>query len=194
MKNNIEVEIRAILKKGQKEELIKKLGIPNSEERIIDVYFCRKEIKNFKDIEMNDVGSYSLRLRKAEKSNSEIEIQMNTKIITQKGDHNSWEEHEVEVDSLEESITILESIGFKPYFKLDKIRKSYSIKEHSMIFNIDIIKKFGTTIEVEIITNKENSDNSKVQIKNYLKTLGILEDQIVPKSITNILMHRMSKF
>ena len=63
-----------------------------------------------------------------------------------------------------------------------------------MTTNLDIIKTFGTTIEVEIITNKENSDNSKVQIKNYLRTLGILEDQIVPKSITNILMHKMSKF
>jgi predicted adenylyl cyclase CyaB len=194
MRNNIEVEIRAILQKGQEEELIKKLGDPNSEERIIDVYFCKKEAKSFKDIEMDEVGSYSLRLRKTEKNDSKIKIQMNTKIITHKGDHNSWEEHEIEVNSLEESIAILESIGFKSYFKLDKIRKSYSIKEYNMTFNIEIIKDFGTIIEVEIITNEEKSENSKVQIKNYLKTLGILENQIVPKSITNILMHKMSKF
>ncbi len=194
MKNNIEIEFRAILKNKQEKELIKKLGIPDSEQRIIDVYFCKKEAKSFKDIEMNDVGSYSLRLRKTEKNNSKIEIQMNTKTITHKGDHNSWEEHEVAVDSLEESIKILESIGFKSYFRLDKIRKSYFIKDNDMTFNIEIIKKFGTTVEIEIITNQENANNSKIKIKNYLKELGISEEQIVPKSITNILMHKMSTF
>ena len=151
-------------------------------------------MNSFKDIEMNEVGSYSLRLRKTGKKDSQIKIEMNTKVITHKGDHNSWEEHEIKVNSIEESFKILESIGFKSYFKVDKIRKIYLIKDFDLVLNVESIKDFGTIIEAEIITNEGNSENTKVKIRNYLQTLGIFEDQIVPKSITNILMHKLSKF
>ncbi len=194
---NIEVEIRAILEESQAKILFKRLeageGKYMGEEKLIDLYFCRNEVKEFSEIEMNEVGSYSLRLREKEKEGKK-EIYLNIKVITNYGDHNAWEEHETDIGSLEESYLIFKAIGFKPFFRLKKTRKSFYIEEKKMTVNMEYIEDFGVATEIEIITSQENAENSKQIIKDFLANVGVRQDQIVPKSITNILMNKMAKF
>lgn len=194
-KNTQEVELRAVLKPEQKELLTNLLSDksekPMSTQVIIDEYFCPNAVKTFAEIEMDSIGSYSLRLRK-KMVNSITKIDMNTKVITQFGDHNAWNEHEISVNSFEEAQAILNSIGFKSYFRLNKTRFLYEFE--GMSINIEDIENFGSIIEVEIITTKDDSENAKTKIRNFLATINVDEDQIVAKSVTNLIMKKLAHF
>ncbi len=195
--DNIEVEIRAILDEIQAKALLASLDASKAEykgeEKLIDLYFCKNEVKEFSEIEMNEVGTYSLRLREKENKNLKV-TDLNIKVITTFGDHNAWEEHETEVSSFKESYTILQTLGFKPFFKLQKTRKSYYLKDTNMTVILDNIYDFGLATEIEIITSQNNSENAKQIIKDYLTKVGVKPDQIVPKSITNFLMNKKARF
>jgi adenylate cyclase class IV len=54
---------------------------------------------------------------------------------------------------------------------------------------LEDIVDFGLGIEVEIMTTKEGSESSIQKIKKLLASLGISDEDIVPKSITNMIMH-----
>jgi predicted adenylyl cyclase CyaB len=190
-----EVEIRSLLSLTQYEAIkdkFKKNGVEFlGEECIVDIYFCPKSTKSFHEIEMDDVGSYSLRLRSSTKDEKQI-VELNTKTITKQGDHNAWEEHEISVSNLDEAQKILDIVGFKPFFKLSKHRLNYFVDNLNV--TLEDIDGYGKVIEVEILTEKNNAENAKNTIKNFLTTNGIVEDQVVPKSVTNILMKKRSSF
>ena len=97
---------------------------------------------------MDEIGSYSLRLRVARKNDVET-ITLNTKTITNTGDHNAWEEHEIIVDNFKEAALILSMTEFKPFFKLEKHRHTYVINEMEVL--VEDITDFGGAIEVEIM-------------------------------------------
>ncbi len=63
-----------------------------------------------------------------------------------------------------------------------------------MTVNLEYIDGFGIAIEIEIITSQENADSAKQIIQSYLSKVGVMEEQIVPQSITKIIMSNMSKF
>ena len=88
METNQEIEKRALLSVEQLNRFkqnLKSMGAKQvAESRIHDVYFCPKVVKSFAETEMNEVGSYSLRLREEEEGKSS-EKTMNTKVITSKG-------------------------------------------------------------------------------------------------------------
>ena len=190
-----EVEIRAILKLEQKvvlENLIKtKIKGDPQTQTIIDEYFCPKSVNSFAEIEMDQVGSYSLRLRK-KSIDGVAKVDMNTKTITNFGDHNAWEEHEIKIDSFEEAKNILLALGFKSFFILSKVRTLYDFED--MAINIEDIENFGSVIEVEIITTKELAEEAKARIRSFLNSCHIEESQIVPKSVTNIIMKKLAHF
>ncbi|MBM3208701.1 CYTH domain-containing protein [Candidatus Shapirobacteria bacterium] len=190
-----EVEIRALLKARQKRELTHLLEARGATlektEHLKDAYFCPINIKSFPEIEMNTVGSFSLRLRQ-KVENGKTRIEINTKMITQYGDHNAWEEHEIAVDSFDEAKAILQTMSFKPYFTLEKDRSTYSVEGMALVFE-DIVD-FGPILEAEIITPKDKIEEAKTRIKDFLRELGISSQQIVPKSVTNMLMREEAQF
>ncbi|MDE1870414.1 MAG: CYTH domain-containing protein [Candidatus Micrarchaeota archaeon] len=190
-----EVEKRAILRLNQerilKNKLIKYRAKSVGETFVTDIYFCPNKVKSFKEIEMDKVGSYSLRIRE-QKKNKSSQKSINIKMITNYGDHHSWEEHEIQISSLEGAETILKTIGFKPFCKIEKIRIEFKLGNKNIFF--EKIKGFGLGLEIEILTTKEKTKAAKLEIDNFLKILGINNSQIVSKSITNIIMKKRARF
>ncbi len=188
-----EVEIRALLSKFEYKSVMEKLESVDfkGEISITDIYFCPNNVVSFDEINMDKIGSYSLRLRK-QIENGSVENTINTKIITQKGDHNSWGERETSIGSVDKLGSILRAIGFKPFCTVSKIRRIYEFGDAEVM--IENIKDFGFGIEIEILTDKENAELAKVKIFDIMKKLEINESNIVPKSITKIIMRKQSKF
>lgn len=188
MEKNIEVELRALVKDAElfQNQLKEKGAEYKNSSYLCDIYFCEKNATSVADVEMDEIGSYSLRLRVAR--NGEVEtITLNTKTITNTGDHNAWEEHEVIVDSFKEAALILSMTEFKPFFKLEKHRHTYVINEMEVL--VEDITDFGGAIEVEIMCMPGEEEASKNKIKALLlNELGLSESDIVPKSVTNIIM------
>lgn len=193
--NNHEVELRVLLKEEQAKNIMDKIkqsgAIFKSKEKLIDVYFCSKDAKSFADVEMNEVGSNSIRLRQTTREDN-VQTFFNIKIITTYGDHHSWEEHETKIDSLGEMKTMLKAIGQKDFIRIEKERTNFIFGD--MLIIAEDIKDFGLGLEIEIMTTKDKTEEAKEKIKKYLSSIGIAEDKIVPKSITNIIMREKSRF
>lgn len=189
--NTQEVELRALISREEFDAIGRKLielgAKTDVTEKVEDTYFCSKEISSFDALEMDDVGSYSLRLRKDSKGSN-----LNIKVITQSGDHNSWEEHEIAVDSYEQANTILELIGFKSFITIIKARQVYTLNGIRVF--LEDIEDFGTALEAEIVTTKDEGEYAKKRIKDLLGQLDISSDRIVPKSISNIIMRQKARF
>lgn len=185
---NIEVEIRALVPDLDplKEKLLARGGVFLGEYYIRDIYFCRQEFSELKDVEMNQVGSYGLRLRKSRDNNSDFRLSLNTKTITSAGDHNSWEEHELVVGDFQEAAAVLKNIGFKPFFDLEKNRYHYQCSGLDIF--LEDIKNFGACVELEKMVFPGEEAAAKQEILEFLKSLDIDDQQIVPKSVTNIIM------
>jgi len=186
-----EVEIRALFKEGDKASIrdkILKLGAISKGLRYIhDVYYCDKSCQKVEDAEMNQVGSYSVRIRKEVKEGITT-ITYNKKTITTEGDHNSWREEEEPRADFEEANQEMIDGGYKFFFDLDKDREKFVLND--MEICLEDIKDFGLGIEVEVMTTQEESETVKEKIKAFLKSLGVKDEDIVPKSITNIIMHQ----
>jgi hypothetical protein len=121
-----EVEIRALFKEGDKaaiREKILRLGvISKGLSSIHDVYYCDKSCQKVEDAEMNQVGSYSVRIRK-ELKDGDTAISYNKKTITTEGDHNSWKEKEEPRGDFEEANQEMIAGGYKFFFELNKERE-----------------------------------------------------------------------
>lgn len=187
MKNNIEVELRALVKNP----VITRKNIEKSGAKYIgsstlhDIYFCSKPISSAEEAEMDEVGSYSLRLRKYSKNNAKS-ITLNTKTITKKGDHNAWEEHETEVKDFSETAKILLTTEFKPFFELKKTRYEYKLGNLGIF--VEDIEDFGGALEIEILTTLGTEEKAKNKILEFLAKIGVPKESVVPKSVTNIVM------
>ena len=190
-----EVEIRAILDSKKRAVIETKLTERGAKfegkAQITDIYLCPSSVNSFEEIEMNKVGSYSLRIRK-QITDEQEEVSINTKIITTEGDHNAWQEYEIDVSSFDAALAIFRAIGFKPFFTLEKYR--YIFKLNNMIICVEDIVGFGSTIEVEVITDESASQRAKKEIRTFLKEMDIDNNQLVPRSITNLLMQQKAKF
>lgn len=194
-KQNHEVEVRCLLSPQQYDAIQSGLQKGDAEflgdEYISDLYFCHGSAKSFQEIEMDEVGSYSLRLRNSIKD-GKSKVDLNMKIITEQGDHNAWEEHEISVSSFDEAKQILNVLGFKPYFQLEKHRTNFALNNMTVI--LEDIADFGRVMEVEMLTEQKMAQNAKDTIRNFMRESGITDDQIVPKSVTNMLMRERSSF
>jgi predicted adenylyl cyclase CyaB len=195
MLNDHEVELRVLLQENEHAQIFEKLksvgAVLRDEENLTDIYFCPKEVTSFSGVEMDEVGSFGLRLRQTI-TDGKTKNDLNIKIITSYADHHAWEEHEVEVDSLEEMKAILKGLGFKAFVTIEKKRSNYTYQ--NMLVIVEDIKDFGLGIEVEIKISYEKREEAKVEIKKFLQSIGIGEEKIVPKSITNIIMREKAEF
>lgn len=158
---------------------------------IQDAYFCPQHVKDFSEVEMDEVGSYSLRLRREIKE-GKTTVTLNTKVIRNTGDHNAWLEHEVSLSSYEEGKLILESIGFKKFFEFKKNRYSFNDEEINVC--LEEIEDFQPTIEIEILTTEDKTEEAKKKLLDYFAKNQIKKDSIVKKSITNMLMRERASF
>jgi len=190
-----EIELRALLTPAQKNKLQKMLAgeeyVFVKEVKVLDAYFCPHSVKQFSEIEMDSVGSFSLRLRQSIQG-SEKKNELNIKVITKFGDHQAWDEHEVRVDDYKQMAMILKAIGFKVFFEFTKVRRVFR-RERCTIF-LEDIKKFGSCVEIEIMAPANKAESAKSEIKDLLRQLGVADNQIVKKSVTNLLMRKWSKF
>lgn len=184
---NREVELRALLTDVDTiNKFIRKMGGKYIGTSFLhDIYFCSKAIFSVEEAEMNEVGSYSLRLRKYCKNKIES-VTLNTKTITKQGDHHAWEEHETKVSNFLETAHILLLTEFKPFFELKKTRYEYKFKGIGIF--IEEIEDFGSAIELEILTVPGKEEVSKDKLLAFLVKLGLSKDDILPKSVTNIIM------
>lgn len=193
---NHEVEFRAVLTPIQRRGVVRKIkkqgGVLQSRCELTDVYYCPASVNNFRQIEMNQVGSFSLRLRNRRDGGVTPRADLNMKVITHHGDHNAWDEYEVSVDSLETTEKILRAIGYKPFCELKKKRSSFRLRHCTIL--VDDIVRFGPIIEIEIVTTRQQRDKAKAEAYSLLKKLGIHTSQIVRKSVTNLFMKRYSSF
>ncbi len=196
MDKNHEVEYRALinsetfqdlLNKGKKEFASNFLG-PLI---IKDAYFCPKQVKDFKEVEMDEVGSYSLRVRSEAKNDQHV-VTLNTKTIKNEGDHNAWLENEIDISSYDECIKILETIGFKMFFELKK--KRFSFKDGEINVCLEDIENFQPAVEIEILTSSDKTEEAKNKLLNYFAENNIAKESIVKKSITNMLMKEQARF
>lgn len=194
-KQNHEVEVRAVVSDKNRDYLEKRilnLGFKFIEEEgLEDMYYCKNEVKDFSEVEMDNIGSYSLRLRK--KSVGGIDLnELNMKVITKEGDHSGWDEHEVRIDSIDDMEDILRLMGYKVFFKLSKSRHVF--KKNNCEILLEDISGLGLAIEVEIMTEEKNASEAKREIYGLFKSLGINPRERVSKSITNMLMKKNSNF
>lgn len=190
-----EVELRTILSASGRKALpakLRKIGFVRRDASYLrDVYYCARSVKSFSEVEMNEVGSYSLRLRRRSKKDT-TGAELNLKVITQFGDHHSWQEHEIMTDSFSGAESILEAIGFKPFFSLEKKRITY--KRGNITLCVEDIKDFKPCLELEILTTKARAGKAKDLLLNILADLQIEKSAIVSKSITNMLMRKQARF
>lgn len=183
----MEVELRALVDDidAVKTNIENAGGVYVSVSSLYDVYFCDKSVNKIEKLEMHDIGSYCLRLRKF--TNSEgTKINLNTKSITKTDDHHAWEEHETEVADFVETAKILTATEFKPCFDLEKTRTEYKLGNMNIF--IDDIVDFGALIEVEILTTPGLEESAKTDILNFLPKVGVDINSVVPKSVTNMVM------
>lgn len=197
----LETEIRAVLTNTQRKQLDEKLitlgARKQDTQTIIDVYYCPQTITSFNQIEMDAVGSYSLRLRRVKNKNGMSKIEWNIKQLTEQGDHTAWAEYEVKIPNFDTVDQMIKIMGFKPYVTIEKTRYVYSmtgVNKQGYSFLIDDIQDFGPILEVESFSTRDNVKASKNFIFNFMSSIGITQEQIAPKSVTNMIMRQRSKF
>lgn len=192
----LETEIRVILSQQQREEITDKLTGMGAEfiksHKVTDVYYCSQSVTSFSDLEMNEVGSYSIRIRETEE-NGETSIDWNIKQITEEADHAAWAEYEVKLSSMDMADKMLRIMAFKPFIKIEKDRKIYSIKDkakRAFTLLIEDITDFGPVLEIETFSRRKDVEKSKQSIYDLIEQAGMSTDQIVPKSVTNLIMRQ----
>jgi len=182
----MEIEIRAFIENIEK--FRKKLDSIESKfikkVHIIDNWFCEKSKNNFDEVKQDKVGSYGLRIRQIDDK-----TELNCKVLKNEEDHNIFHEFETKVNDFDQTKKILESIGFKVFCVLDK--KRYIYKFENCLINIEDIKNFEPTIELEIIAD-ENEEEYKKYLIDLMEKLDIKEKQIIDKSITYLFMKKFA--
>ena len=190
-----EIEKRASLTQEQRDAFVAELEKRGAERigegSLTDVYLCPNSVRQFSEIEMDKVGSYSLRIRQ-EIENGVEKTTANVKVITKHGDHSAWDEHEISIDSLESASAMFKSIGYKPFYTLKKQRYGYKIDDINVF--LENIKDFGWAVELEIIAPSSLSEEMKERLETFMSDMGIAKDQHVAKSVTNTLMRKFARF
>lgn len=190
-----EIEKRAVLTEAQRDALVRRLDEAGAEvlheSRVVDHYLCSRHVRDFAEIEMDRVGSYSFRVRRQTEGGQE-KATVNAKVITTQGDHSAWDEHEITVDSFENTQALLAGIGYKTYFTLDKRRWEYRLGDVGVF--LEKIADFGWAVELEILAPASLAAEMKKKLEVLLTEFGVQPDQVSTKSITNQLMRQRARF
>lgn len=164
-----EVEVKA--KVENKEEIINKLNSLGFQftQPIIqhDSIFLHNTILSYDDIIL---GTNVLRIRKQ---------QGKIKFTLKKAVENelSCIEHEIEVDNAEQMRKMLEHLEYKCLVEVKKTRQKAN--KNGISICVDQVEGLGTFIEVEKMTDNENSKKIQEELFLFLVSLGIkVEDRV----------------
>lgn len=185
----MEIEERAFVESFQKvAEKLSKRGYKEKElVEIRDLYFCRESDSCMEDIQMDEPGSYGLRIREMPEK-----TELNCKVIRNRNDHNAFIEHETAIDSAEETQNILEAVGFKNFCTIQKNRRKFVSPGGEVTVNLEDLEDFPPVIEIEIVS-EEDIEGKKKFIRQLLYDLDVEDEDIIEKSIT-LLYFRQNAF
>jgi len=179
----MEIELRAYLKSKEKTvKNLQEMGAKLQEtERLIDYWLCKKEYNRFEQIAQDAVGSYGLRVRQQKKGKTTEYIEINCKVLEKQNDHQAFHEYCTEIADAKQALAIFRSIGFKVFCTINKVRTVYQLG--NCLINLEDIKDFPPTIELEII-DSQNIDQHKKFLNDLMLGLGIEQQSVIQKSIT----------
>lgn len=170
----IEVEIKAISSEKAKNK-IKANGVFLGTEKQKDIYLNHPD----RDFSKTDEA---LRLREVE----------NKVFLTYKGPKidektKSREEVEEQIEDLDKSIKIFESLGFEKAGVVHKDRELYEL--HGYKISIDKVEGLGEFIELEREVKKP-SDEVISETISFLKQLGVKEEDFERRSYLELLLNK----
>lgn len=193
--NTQEVELRATIPMSHKQTLLKQLADykPDVKKvvKLVDVYYAPITAESMEDIPMNEVGSFSLRIRATMRDDKTITATLNIKRVTSFGDHNAWDESESSIGDPAQVSKILRGLGYYPFCRLVKTRTSYGITELCTV-ELDEIERYGLVVEVEHIVPAHMAEEAKNKNQEIFRTLGIREEHMVPRTATEEYMKRFA--
>ena len=100
-----------------------------------------------------------------------------------KCDCKAREEVEVRVDDAKGMEKILSEIGFKPSFKVFKVRREY-VSPHGRVF-LDEVRGAGSFMELEAV-GRELSE-ARVRLRRLMEEVGVKEEDVITKAYPEIL-------
>ncbi len=159
--------------------------------RLIDYWYCPREIKNWQNAETNKIG-YALRVRETKKSYSGRSTSaLECKTLCDGKDHALCHEHEVPLENSKVIRQILNDIHFKNFLVIDKTRVIYQYRKAKFCF--DKIRGLGDGLEIEIMT-KGNLAETKKKLLALAEEIGIKQEEILEKSLTHLAMKKLGKY
>ena len=171
----MEVELRAKLRNPKK--IIQKLtdmgAVKIGQTQYTDYYFGNTDL-------YEKIGySFWIRLR-LKGSKVELAYKGST------GKNGVYDEYEQELQDLKTSQLILKKMGLKNEITVHKKRISFKVGNISI--EIDSFRRWGTFIEVEIISNKPD----KTKLFELLKSLGIDKKDIFERGYITLMLEKIS--
>lgn len=171
-KKNIEIELKILV---QDEAVFKQYLEENTtfekEESLEDIYF---ENPDYPFLYINENGLKDakewLRVRKSESGDT---INYKHVVDDEEGKTIYLEETETKVDSGDEMIQILKSLGFVASCHYHKMRRVY--RDKTFEFDVDFIDALGMVVEIEYQGEITEPEKGILLIRSFLKEKGITE-------------------
>ena len=181
----LEVEMKASLA-GVSEKILQhaleRAGFsPRQTMREIDIYF-NSSTRDFKKTDE------ALRLRSCQDLSCGNAAQV---FITYKGPKqdavsSTRTEHETAVGSLPAMRSLLEALGYRAMFTVDKIRREFALENITLC--LDTVEGLGDYLELEqLVEHEEEREPAVRELLGLLDTLGIPREQLTRKSYLELL-------
>ena len=97
-------------------------------------------------------------------------------------------EREVTVNDAEETIALLEELDYREVLRIRKQRRTCSYQ--GMTVCLDEVEGLGSFIEVEQMTEEDDSDRIQEQLFDFLLQLGVSEENRVYQGYDSLLIDR----
>jgi len=151
--------------------------------RVVDYWYIPSSLMNKEQEEkwFNEDLGVAIRIREKFKNETESDIFLESKQLTEAKDHSQLLETSIDIDSVDKADEFLKMLGRKRFLTIDKQREVYEVEGHEI--SIDSIKDCGVGIEIES-SNAENVDKAIKGINKLARKLEIPLDSKLEKSMT----------
>ncbi len=95
-------------------------------------------------------------------------------------------EKEVTIDNPSELADLLGIIDFEQIVEITKTRKFYKYKTYTVC--LDQVEGLGEFIEIEAMVADDDTSDVQSELKKVFESLGILEEQIIMKGYTSLML------
>lgn len=198
-KNNrkVEIEIRFALKDTRRiERRLMELGANIIyHAHVIDHWYVPKSIRSMqqKNEWFDTALGYGLRIREQDNGyTGKITTSLEVKRLLEPYKHETCIEQEISVNNYKETHDLLKLADFKEFTTLDKERLIFQYLDCKVV--IDKIKDFDQAVEIEKVTDEDNSKTIK-RLRYIAKRIGLdIKNEITNKSVTYMYMKKHSRF